>query len=89
MRRWLKVPVPEPSVTLLPVGDAEVPHTVPRLVTVAPPSAETVPPRMAVVSVTDVKVGVSTVGGTVGVRVVKEPSAEYEVPAELVAYARK
>lgn len=87
---WENVPVPEPSDTLLPVGEDEVPQTVPRSVTVAPPSLDTVPPNTAVVSVTDANVGVSTVGGTTTPgSVVKEDSAEVPVPTRFVAQARK
>ena len=85
LRRWLKDPVPEPSDNALPVGFVEVPHTVPRSVTVAPPSSETVPPSMAVLSVTEVNVGVSTVGGSGAGSVVKEPSPDHARPAQLSA----
>ena len=63
---WVKVPVPKPSDSELPVGLAERPHTVPRAVTAAPPPRATVPPRVAVVSAI-----VETVGADTAARVVK------------------
>ena len=56
----------------------------PRLSTATSPSAVTVPPRVAVVSVTFADVGDVTVGN-----VVKLFSAELDVPTALVAQARK
>ena len=57
-------------------GFAARPQTVPRAVIVAPPSLATLPPSVAVVSVTEAKVGVFTVGGEAGVVVVNVVSAE-------------
>ena len=57
----------------------------PRSVTVAPPSSETVPPSVAVVSVTAEKVGEVTVGAVGAGSVVNELFAEYDVPWELIA----
>ena len=57
----VKVPLPEPDARPLPVGLGEVPQTVPRSVTATPPSLETVPPNVAVVSVTAENVGADTV----------------------------
>ena len=85
MRRWVKIPNPDPSDKILPVGLGEVPQTVPRSVITPPPSPVTVPPKTAEAVVTDAKVGASSVGGVGGGSVEKELSAEYEVPAELVA----
>ena len=57
----------------------------PRAVTVVPPPEVTLPPPDAVVEVIDVIVAVVTVGK---IKVVKLESPPYEVPMELVAYAR-
>lgn len=60
----LKAPVPLPFCTLLSavVGPVLVFHTMPRSVTLAPPSAVTFPPKVALVEVTLLCVAVVTVG---------------------------
>ena len=65
----VKPPVPVPSEVQLPgvVGLAEVPQHTPRAVTVAPPSALTLPPLVAVVVVILVIAVVETVGGVAAV----------------------
>ena len=81
---------PAPCGALFGYGPPDaVPHSTPRAVTVAPPSAVTLPPRIAVVSVTAANVGEVTVGGEAGVVVEKVPCVENDVPAVLVAHARK
>ena len=86
----VKIPVPPAAAgSLFGYEPGEVPHSIPRLVTVAPPSAVTLPPSVAVVSVTSANEGDVTVGGDAGVAVVKLFSAEYDVPWEFVAHARK
>ena len=63
-------------------------QTTPRVVTVAPPLAVTLPPKVAVVAVILAEVGVVTVGD-VAAAVVKLPVILYPVPWMLVAYAAK
>ncbi len=61
VRLWVKTPVEvPPSATALLVGDALVPHTVPRAVMLDP--AVTLPPRVAEVVLILVTVGEVTVG---------------------------
>ncbi len=61
----VKIPVVvPPSVRQLVTGAAEVPQQVPRAVSVAPPSAVTLAPKVAPVNVIEVAVGEVTVGTT-------------------------
>jgi hypothetical protein len=82
----VKVPVPVPSDVLVDraiVGPVEVFQTTPRADTASPPSADTVPPLLAVVEViAEIAVVALTVGITSVVKVSSEP---YEVPTALVA----
>ncbi len=82
-----KVPVPVPSLVLLPamVGLAVVAQHTPRAVIAPPPSAVMVPPLVAVVLAKDVIAAVVRTGSAVSV--VNEILFPYAVPAELVAYA--
>ena len=66
------------AVTLFGHGHADVPHSTPLAISASPPSDVTVPPSVAVVSVTRSKVGKVTVGATTDTngRVVNESSAE-------------
>jgi len=66
VRLWLKVPVlVPPSARELPVGEEEVPQTVPLEVIEAPPFAVTLAPRVALVVEMELTVGVVTVGVTI------------------------
>src|SRR5215510_8244795 len=67
----LKLPVPEPLVTLLllVVGNGVVAQTMSRSVTVAPPSLVTLPPSTAVVAATLLAAVEVTVGATAPVNV--------------------
>ena len=63
----MKTPVVvPPSARQLVVGLAEVPQQVPRAVRAAPPLEVTLAPNVAVVSVTEAKVGEVTVGAVAG-----------------------
>jgi len=64
VRLWVKTPVVvPPSAAELPVGDADVPQTVPRAVIPVP--AVTFPPRVAEVVAMLVAVGFATVGALI------------------------
>jgi hypothetical protein len=63
--------------TALPCGFAEVPQVIPSAVIVPPPFEVIFPPSVAVLVVTDVEVGVVTVGAVTAPCVVNVPSVEY------------
>ena len=87
VRLLVKVPVPLPLLVVLlaVVGFWEVDQHTPLAVTVAPPSAVTFPPLVAVVWVILEAASVVTVGTTVVCPVVKLTWLPYPVPALLVA----
>ncbi len=66
----MPVPLP-PSGTLLGYEPGEVPHSTPRLVTAVPLSLVTLPPSVAVVSVTSANVGAVTVGAVTPPEIVR------------------
>jgi hypothetical protein len=85
----LKLPVPVPSEVLLlaVVGPETVFQHTPLAVTVEVPAEETLPPQVAVVCVMLLTSEVFTTGADKA-GVVNVFSSPYEVPTELVAYAR-
>ena len=81
----LKLPVPLPIVTLLfdIVGLAVVAHTMPLSVTVAPPSAVTLPPNIADDDATALAAAVVTVGATLAPDIVNV----FVMPALVIGFA--
>ena len=76
VRLLVKAPVPEPSLVLVAkatVGPVDVLQQTPRADTVSPPSADTVPPLVAVVAAIAEIAVVLTVGITSVVKVSSEP----------------
>jgi hypothetical protein len=71
--------VPE-AAEAFPVGEDEVPQTVPREVKVAPPFEETVAPNVAEVVVIDETVGVVRVGAEATIEYVPLMLAEFSLP---------
>ena len=71
------------AATQLAVGADVVPQQIPRAIIAETPTELNVAPSVAVVVVIAEETGVTTVGV---VKVVNVPSAEYAVPAALVAY---